>query len=398
MDPDPDLKFPKLECLTWPTCTRRFFGIGAAYPILPLPPFISSCKNLRRFRCESLSPNDLSLLLTECTQLKSLDIRAVDIEENMFETLKDPVKGRHAEMPYFKDSKCSLESLRINFLPGDGISNLVKANPGLKELRLLYDLHYDVLYYMYYNFNSLGSLRLRSLELSGLDFLLSDIQEMYATLASDSLLNKHLEEVKVAQSLGHSSDQSKNVELLVSLSRCRQLRDLHFESSDDFDIDGDHSHITVGPIFTPDRFPNLVKLHLPCMDLKGFAASDIFHLPLLDDLSVCGCHYFMAESDISKFAGKVIRSSPLLEMLELRMCSLDDRIFTALSKEIPENCLVKFVVRPDSYFDNIDQSDGCFGYIQEVERIAQSVGLNVKFFIPRDNCLYLNPENCIFHC
>ena len=397
---DPALKFPKMESLV--------FNLGIASP---LPAFVFSCKNLRSFLCSTgVSSQELTLLLTELNQLKELRMR-IKFEESMIEILKDPVQGRVAETLYFKDANSSLESLRIEFLPGDGIPNLVKACPDLKNLE--FDSS-DEINNMYFNFSPLRNLSLTSLDLWEMfdDMSEDDVTEIYSTLSSDSPLSKSLERFKVAQ----NSNKLLGLELLDSLTNCRQLRVLDIHACDedqDEDEDGEeydyHCIIYVASIFTEDNFPNLVELRLPCIEIDSYYANyilfdnDVFTLPLLKSLSICACSE-QFDKDISRFAGRVLRSSPLLEKLCLRECVLHDKLFTLLAKDFPETCSAKFVVR-GVFIDGEptptylrDYSTYCPERTQHAEAMAARFGLNLKFLISKDDCIhYPFSTPCEFH-
>ena len=217
---DLDLNFPKLEHLDLMMISSSpcFYGHSLS-SYLP-PSVITGCKNLRSFSSHSVSPQILSLLLTECPLLKKLDIQ-IHIQQDLYDALQDPDEGMSVETSFFEDAKCSLEYLRINFLPGDAIPNLVKSCPGLKELRFLSE---DITDDMFFDFCPLQNLPLRVLKLKDMAFSESETLDIYAMLSSDASLSQSLEEFTAIPSFGILR---ANLQLLQSLSNCRQLRVLH---------------------------------------------------------------------------------------------------------------------------------------------------------------------------
>ena len=190
--------------------------------------------------------------------------------------------------------------------------------------------------------------------------------------------------------LNYNSNQCLFYVAYAIVTLCARLIILQTYVSDE----DTHAYLSFWSIFTPENFPCLVHLRLPCLDLEGVVSDVTFHLPLLTNLSFCACDR-LSDSDIAKLAGSVIRNSPSLDKLHLRERGFDDELFLALKEELPKTCPNKFLV--DSGF--MDQpglmprptytmplKDVCYGVTHYLETHARSFDLNLKFALPEDDC------------
>ena len=270
-------------------------------PFKPVPAFLLRSKSLLSISGLCVNPRDLSRILTELPQLKKLDIEVDNDEASDIES-EDSDEGVCRTRKNFEDARCSLESLRINLLPADGIPNMVAACPGLKELRFTFDEFetngHDC------DFLPLRNLHLRLLELDYVELGDRDksIREISAALSSttDSPLSRSLEEFVGHFSFRHFSD----LRLLRSFASCHSLRVLHMRPSNDGNPKS-HNRVSVGSILRSDNFPHLEELSLFCVKLDGFGKGDIFDLPFLEQLTICPCEKH-SDPVLAQFVAKVL--------------------------------------------------------------------------------------------
>jgi len=386
-------EFPKLEELEIEPET---------YPYRPLPSFVFRCKNLRTVSGPCMSSKDLSRFLTELPRLKKLDIEVY--ARDAIINVKYP-KTLTAKSGLFGVPCHSLESLRINLLPTDGIANLVTSCPGLKELRFVQD---ELAEGIQCNFRPLGNIGLRLLEIECQDVGgKKPLEQISAALTSDSPLSRELKEF-IAR---FPTDYFSDTKLLRSLASCRNLRVLHFRGCDDYNSKF-HNRISVGSILTAENFPSLEELSLHCIKLDGFSKGDVFDLPLLKQLLICPCPK-QSDAVLSHFVAKVIRTCSLLEKLHLPGRNFKDAFFSGLSEFLsqgPSSSSSDILSQgPDSSSSEIlsqgpasscqilpqpsckiviepNRKMKCSSLTGGLEARARCFGLNLKFSILKNNC------------
>jgi len=337
----------------FPAFIDRYFPLLENLTSAVFPPFSVLCKNLRSLTVLRIKGKEFTLVLKECATLKSFHADVFVAEDLVEASKKSASNAKKIVENYFVNARCSLESVGICPVAGEHfIPMLVKTFPNLKEFapaNITDHLNFNML-----DYSPLRDLGLRALDFSRIYF------SAFGTMCLFSQLFMPLEKVTMPIGKSKLSTESKAAAQLEKLRiwwdfanhnnrsfffhsvaetamECRNLKILHFFNEEPptlFMIQGredDDRCAKLRGLFTPENFPQLEDLQLPCAHLVG---EDLrFELPHLKRLSICGCWTHPC-NDVSQFVNVAVRKSPLLQCLHVSFFEFDAKFFPRLAKSL----------------------------------------------------------------
>ena len=267
---------------------------------------------LRVFIGDQLSWEDVSVIVSNCPNLKDLDIEDASL------------KGKA-----FCNARCSLERLVLGKLTDKDLSWIVNKFPNLRELRFRNRLPSDL------SPLRQSSLRVLDINESGrhevvkflrsslAGFPVAGLEELTVRMQTLILPND-----KPEQGQAPSEDEKiLFLSTILSVSEFRGLRLLNLKD----DVPGKIYDSFDGTVFNAVNFPSLEDLLLPCIELHHFTNAN-FDLPQLKSLLVCLCGNHGPDRDLRlQCVPALLAKFPSLVELRLKSFLADETFFCLLA-------------------------------------------------------------------